>query len=48
MGYASQAFGLFISWLDGGLKEDFHQKLSRLCELRHGSIEAALSRCRTQ
>ena len=48
MGYASQAFGLFISWLDGGLTEDFHQKLSRLCELRHGSIEAALSRCRTQ
>ena len=46
--YASQAFGLFIGWLDGGLKEDFRPKLSRLCELRRGSIEAALEKCRTE
>lgn len=46
--YGCQAFGLFIDWLSGGLKEDFRPKLSRLCELRRGSIEAALNRCRTE
>ena len=45
--YACQVFGLFIDWLENGLQEDFLPELTRLCELRSGSIETALSRCRT-
>lgn len=45
--YACQVFGLFIDWLENGLREDFLSELNRLCELRRGSIETALNRCRT-
>ena len=43
--YSCQCFGLFIDWLDSGLKEDIQPKLHRLCELRHGMIEEMIDRC---
>ena len=43
--YKCHCFGLFIDWLDSGLKEDIQPKLHRLCELRHGMIEEMIDRC---
>lgn len=34
-----QCFGLFVEWLDGGLKDDFKASMLRLCELRRGTLE---------
>ncbi len=39
-------FGLFIDWLDDGLREDIGPRISRLCELRQGMTEEMIARCR--
>ena len=38
-GYRCQCFGLFIEWLDGGLRGDFQTRMLRMCELRRGTLE---------
>ena len=43
--YKCHCFGLFIDWLNDGLKEDIQPMLHRLCELRHGMIEEMFDRC---
>lgn len=43
--YKCHCFGLFIDWLETGLKEDIRPKLHRLCELRRGMIEEMIDRC---
>lgn len=44
--YRCWCFGLMIDWLNDGLKEDIKPTLKRLCELRSGSIEGSIARCR--
>lgn len=38
-------FGLFIDWLNTGLKEDIQPRLNRLCELRRGMTAEMFNRC---
>ena len=38
-GHRCLCFGLFVEWLDGGLKDDFKASMLRLCELRRGTLE---------
>lgn len=40
-----QCFGLFIDWLNDGLKADIQPVLSRMCRLRQGMIEEMFDRC---
>lgn len=42
--YSCQCFGLFIDWLEGGLKDDFPRRMDRLCHLRKGLIEETFRR----
>lgn len=44
--YRCWCFGLLMDWLNQGLREDVKPMLKRLCELREGSVEASLARCR--
>lgn len=44
--YRCWCFGLLIDWLNDGLKEDIKPTIKRLCELRYGSVEASIARCR--
>ena len=44
LSYKCHCFGLFIDWLNTGLKDDIQPVLSRLCELRRGMIDEMLSR----
>lgn len=44
--YRCWCFGLLIDWLDDGLKEDIKPELKRLCELREGTVESAITNCR--
>lgn len=46
--YSWQCYGLFIDWLNDGLKEDIQPKLSRMCYLRQGVIEEMFDRCETE
>ena len=46
--YKCQAFGLLIDWMNNGLKDDFENTLLRLCELRKGTIEEMIARCRRE
>ena len=42
--YKCHCFGLFIDWLEGGLKDDFPRRMDRLCHLRKGLIEETFRR----
>lgn len=42
--YRCQCFGMYIEWLDGGLKDDFQPKMLRLCELRKDMLEQVVER----
>lgn len=42
--HRGQCFGLFIEWLDSGLKDDFRERMLRLCELRRGLLEQVVER----
>lgn len=44
--YRCWCFGLMIDWLNNGLKDDIKPTLKRLCELRDGTIENSVARCR--
>ena len=46
--YKCQAFGLLIDWMNSGLNDDFENTLLRLCELRKGTIEEMIARCRRE
>ncbi len=46
--YKCQAFGLLIDWMNGGLNDGFEATLLRLCELRRGTIEDMIARCRRE
>lgn len=46
--YRCWCFGLLIDWLNEGLNEDVKPILKRLCELREGSVEVSLTRCRSE
>lgn len=46
LSYRCWCFGLLMDWLNGGLREDIKPTLKRLCELREGSVETSLARCR--
>jgi len=42
--YKAQYFGLVISWLRNGMKDDVHRKIHRLCQLQKGIIEEMIGR----
>ena len=42
--YKCHCYGLFIDWLNSGLKEDLLPMLNRMCELREGVIEEMFKR----
>lgn len=42
--YRDQCFGMVIDWLRGGMKEDVHEKIHRICELQEGFIEEMIRR----
>ena len=42
--YKCHCYGLFIDWLNSGLKDDILPMLSRMCELRGGMIEEMFRR----
>lgn len=44
--YRCWCFGLLMEWLNEGLREDVKPVLKRLCQLREGTVEASLDRCR--
>lgn len=46
--YKCQAFGLLIDWMNSGLNDYFENTLLRLCELRKGTIEEMIARCRRE
>jgi len=46
--YKCQAFGLLIDWMNSGLNDDFENTLLRLCELRKGTIDEMIARCRRE
>lgn len=47
LSYRCWCFGLLMDWLNDGLREDIKPTLKRLCELREGSVETSLARCRS-
>ena len=38
-------FGFIIGWLATGMQEGIQSRFHRLCELKHGDLEAMISRC---
>ena len=44
LSYKCHCFGLFVDWLNNGLKADIQPVLNRLCALRHGMIEEMIDR----
>ena len=46
--YSCLCFGLFIDWLNDGLKAEIQPMLSRMCYLRQGMIEEMFDRCESK
>lgn len=44
--YRCWCFGLMLDWLNDGLRGDTNPTLKRLCELREGTVEKTLERCK--
>lgn len=44
--YRCWCFGLMMDWLNDGLRGDIKPTLKRLCELREGTVEKTLERCK--
>lgn len=38
-------FGLVIGWLENGMQEDIRARFHRICEWKHGDLEAMIDRC---
>lgn len=38
-------FGLVIGWLEKGMQDDIQSRFHRICELKHGDLEAMIGRC---
>lgn len=45
LSYKCECFGLFINWLNTGLRDDIQPRLARICELRSGMAEEMFRRC---
>ena len=43
--YICQCFGMAISWLDRGMKDDIRSRIRRICELQRGMLEETVRRC---
>ncbi len=39
------SFGLVIDWLDHGMRDDIHDFIHRICELKEGDLERMIERC---
>lgn len=44
--YRCWCFGLLMDWISTGLQENVKPMLKRLCELREGTVENSIARCR--
>ena len=42
----SLVYGVVMGWLADGLKDDIHQFIHRICELKQGDLDAVIEKCR--